>query len=89
MILETKGYSYNDLTIIPETISDVNSRSECNPFIDEYNCLPIFTAPMASVVNEENINKFSKNGIIPILPRNIDIERRKLTFFSGQFRAGE
>ena len=76
MIINKQGYSYNDLTIIPEVISNINSRSECNPFIDRYNCLPIFTAPMASVVNEENINKFSKNGIIPILPRNIDIKRR-------------
>lgn len=77
-ILNTKGYSYNDLTIIPSIISDINSRSECNPFIDDINnLLPIFTAPMASVVNEDNLDVFIKNGITPIIPRNIDIERRK------------
>ena len=77
-ILNTKGYSYNDVTIIPSIISDINSRSECNPFVDIINnLLPIFTAPMASVVNEGNLDIFLKNGIIPIVPRNIDIERRK------------
>lgn len=77
-ILNTKGYSYNDLTIIPSIISDINSRSECNPFVDDINnLLPIFTAPMASVVNEDNLDVFIKNGITPIIPRNIDIESRK------------
>ena len=77
-ILNTKGYSYNDVTIIPSIISNINSRSECNPFVDNINnLLPIFTAPMASVVNEDNLDIFLKNGIIPIVPRNIDIERRK------------
>ena len=77
-ILNTKGYSYNDLTIIPSIISNINSRSECNPFVDDINnLLPIFTAPMASVVNEDNLDVFIKNGITPIIPRNIDIERRK------------
>ena len=75
MIRNTIGYSYNDLTVIPSEISDISSRSECNPFIEEH-FLPIFTAPMASVVNEENIDKFYENGIIPIIPRNIDINTR-------------
>ena len=76
MILKEKGYSYNDLTIVPEVISDIDSRSQCNPFVTD-NWLPIFTAPMASVVNEHNIDIFVKNGIVPILPRNISLETRK------------
>lgn len=75
MILETKGYGYNDLTLIPKIISRVDSRSQCNPFVD--NKLPIFTAPMASVVNDKNYKEFIKNDIIPIIPRNINIEIRK------------
>ena len=77
MIKNITGYSYNDLTIIPSVISKVSSRSECNPFINENNLLPIFTAPMASVVNEKNLDNFNSNGIIPILPRNISLEVRK------------
>ena len=75
MLIEKIGYSYNDVTLVPEIISNVSSRSECNPFI-ENNFLPIFTAPMASVVNEQNIDKFYDNGIIPIIPRNIDLKSR-------------
>lgn len=75
MIKEKIGYSYNDLTIIPKRISDIKSRSECNPFLKEGN-LPIFTAPMSTVVNLENIQTFKDNRIIPILPRNINIKNR-------------
>lgn len=70
MIENLKGYSYNDLTIVPSEISNISSRSECNPFIKE-NFLPIFASPMASVVNIDNEQTFLENGIIPIIPRNI------------------
>ena len=76
MIENIKGYSYNDLTLVPVEISNVSSRSECNPFIGD-KFLPIFTAPMASVVNFENYEKFLDNGITPIIPRNISLEVRK------------
>jgi IMP dehydrogenase/GMP reductase len=76
MIQNIKGYSYNDLTIVPAEISKVSSRSECNPFNSE-NWLPIFTAPMASVINFENYEIFLDNGITPIIPRNINLEVRK------------
>lgn len=76
MIEEKKGYSYNDLTIIPEVISNVSSRSECDCREDN-EFLPIFTAPMASVVNEDNIDIFYENGINAIIPRNIDLKVRK------------
>jgi len=77
MIQNIKGYSYNDLTLVPEIISNVSSRSRCNPFVSN-KWLPIFTAPMASVVGVENLDQFINNGIIPILPRNINFEIRKL-----------
>ena len=86
MIIEKKGYSYNDLTIVPEVISDVSSRSECNPFIKE-NLLPIIASPMASVVNENNLQSFIDNGIIPIVPRNIDLDRRKALMNDKQWVA--
>ena len=77
MLTNKIGYSYNDLTIVPSVISNVASRSECNPFIeDTENRLPIFASPMASVVSENNVDIFLENGITPILPRNIDIKIR-------------
>lgn len=71
MLRETMLYSYNDIMVQPSIISNINSRSECNPYKDSY--LPIFTAPMSTVVDLENILVFNRNHIIPILPRNIDI----------------
>ena len=41
-------YSLKEITIIPTTISDIDSRSECNPYYGEM--LPLFTAPMSAVV---------------------------------------
>ena len=76
MIENIKRYSYNDLTLVPAEISNVSSRSECNPFIKD-DFLPIFTAPMASVANFENYEIFLDNGITPIIPRNISLEVRK------------
>ena len=88
MIIEKKGYSYNDLTIVPEVISDVSSRSECNPFVSETeNWLPIIASPMASVVNEDNLQSFIDNGIIPIVPRNINLDNRKALMNEQQWVA--
>ena len=67
MLINKIGYSYNDVTIVPSIISDIKSRSECDPYVDGK--LPIFASPMASVVSENNYNIFRDNGIIPIIPR--------------------
>jgi IMP dehydrogenase/GMP reductase len=76
MIIENKvGYAYNDVTIVPSTSSSVKSRSDINPFTNN-NRLPIFTAPMSTVVNCENFSMWEDNKITPILPRNIDWKTR-------------
>lgn len=75
-------YGYNDVMLQPATVSYVEHRSECNPFKSvnilggEKSMLPIFTAPMSTVVDDENADLFIKNSIIPIVPRNIPIEKR-------------
>lgn len=74
MIITSMGYGYNDLCIVPATISKINSRKEVNPFID--NMLPIFAAPMSAVVNVNNYEIWLNNKITPILPRNINFEIR-------------
>ena len=61
--------------IVPATISYISSRSQCNPYT-MYNYLPIFTAPMASVVSEDNYTIFNDNKIYPIIPRNIPFSIR-------------
>ena len=75
MLCQKITYSYNDVIIEPAIISEIESRSECNPFYDD-GFLPIFTAPMSSVVNEYNFNLFEQNHIHAILPRNFDVDIR-------------
>ena len=75
MILKNKGYCYNDLSIVPAIISEIKSRSECNPFLND-NVLPIFASPMSTVTNEYNSNIWKNNGITPIIPRTVSLEDR-------------
>lgn len=73
-------YSLKEITIIPTTISDIDSRSECNPYYGEL--LPLFTAPMSAVVGVNSWKDYMNNKINPIIPRNISIEKR-LNFLSN------
>lgn len=75
MILDKIGYSYQDLTIIPNRLSLVKSRSEIK-IHDKFQHLPLFTAPMSSVVDEKNWLEFEENGIYSIMPRNVSIDVR-------------
>ena len=79
-------YSYNDIMVKPAVLSTINHRAECNPF-DENGMLPLFTAPMDSVVGIDNFALFEKNGIIPILPRTEDIKDRLSFIHQGKWAA--
>lgn len=72
---------FNDLLIVPKTITDINSRSEVDPFaINGY--LPILTAPMDTVVSEYNHHIFDENKIGVCLPRHIEFTKRLSGFKS-------
>ena len=86
MIQKQIGYSYNDVTIIPSEVSEVSSRSECNPFYID-NDLPIFAAPMSSVISEENYQDFIDEGITPIIPRSVPLNNRIELLLSGVWTA--
>ena len=62
--------SYDDISIVPEYITNINSRSECNIY-DNNEMLPIFAAPMDTVICERNIIDFIKNKINVVIPRDI------------------
>lgn len=69
--METK-LDFHDIRVIPAVISEVSSRSEINPFYlleEKKFYLPIFTAPMDTVINSNNKNLFLKNKIRTIIPR--------------------
>lgn len=74
-IEKNKTYGLDDIELIPAIISDIKHREECDVY-NEDNMLPIFTAPMSSVVSVENYDLFNNCGINTIIPRNIDLEIR-------------
>ncbi|MCQ2956394.1 MAG: IMP dehydrogenase [Mycoplasmoidaceae bacterium] len=71
---DTKLFGIREVAIYPKAFTTINSRSECNPYVDKM--LPLFTAPMSSVIDEESAEIYAKNKINPIIPRNISFETR-------------
>ena len=67
--------NYDDITIVPERITDICSRSECNPY-DEDGFLPIFASCMSSVVSIENTNDFNEAKIRTVIPRSYGVKDR-------------
>lgn len=69
-------YSLNDIFIVPEAVSYVDSRSQCNPYYAN-GMLPLFTAPMSTVADLSNYELFRVNKIESIIPRSVDFNIRK------------
>ena len=67
--------SFNDICLIPAVVSEIEHRSECNPYLDD-GMLPLFTAPMTSVIDENNWQIFKENKINTIIPRSVNLETR-------------
>ncbi len=61
-------FDFNDILIQPTVSTNINSRSEVNPF-DSNGMLPIFTAPMDTVVDANNELDFKHNKINVCFPR--------------------
>lgn len=78
-------YSYNDIGIVPAITSDIEHRKDCDPFVDRK--LPLFTAPMSSVVDKSNFNLFEENGINAILPRTVNLNTRVSYAVNGKWAA--
>ena len=64
-------FDFNDVVIVPKVQSEVNSREECNPYLNfnKFIYLPLMAAPMDTVVSKENCRLFAINRIIPCMPR--------------------
>jgi IMP dehydrogenase/GMP reductase len=64
-------FDTNDIAIMPSESSEINSRSECDPYtiFNGNKTLSLMASPMDTVVSTKNYTKFINNGIIPCLPR--------------------
>ena len=76
-------YGYDDIGIMSAITTEIEHRAECNT--KKNGMLPIFTAPMSTVINERNADIFEDNGIIPIIPRSVDIARRNEIVKTGRW----
>lgn len=68
-------YGLNDICLIPAVVSNIQHRSECDCFNVD-NMLPLFTAPMNSVIDQNNYGIFQNNKINTIIPRGVDYKIR-------------
>jgi IMP dehydrogenase/GMP reductase len=80
-------FDWNDIVIVPEVLSNISSRSEVNPFVGDK--LPLFTAPMDKVIDENNIFIFEENNINICLPRNVKFEKVKNDHFFYSYGLNE
>lgn len=65
--MQKQLFDFDDILIQPEYKTMIESRSEINTRYGDY--LPLMTAPMDTVVNEENKEIFRALGVRPVLPR--------------------
>ena len=67
--------NYDDITIVPEELTDICSRTECIPYKED-GYLPIFASCMSSVVSIDNAKDFNDAKIKVVVPRSYSIEER-------------
>jgi GMP reductase len=71
-------FDFDDILIEPAVLSSIRSRKEINPKYDNI-YYPLMTAPMDTVVSEENQHLFRQSGIFPVLPRSYKLHTTNLS----------
>lgn len=79
-------YSLDEICLIPATISNIEHRVDVNVFTNKNN-YPIFTAPMASIVDETNVNVLKDNKLNVIIPRSVEWSKRLEYLQAGEWVA--
>lgn len=68
----TTKFDFDDILLVPKTTTNIESRYlDINPYKDNLNFkLPLFNAPMDTVVDVNNYEKFGESKINLVIPRN-------------------
>jgi IMP dehydrogenase/GMP reductase len=66
-----KKFDFKDITLVPEILSSISSRSEIVIFTDEGK-LPLMVSPMDTVIDLNNSIQFKQLGFEICYPRNIE-----------------
>lgn len=74
----TQLFDFDDILIEPTVLSDIRTRSIINSRLKN-GMLPLFTAPMDTVVGITNYKLFLDNGVTPVLPRTKNINMENLS----------
>jgi len=64
-------FDFDDILIQPAIVSSISSRSEITVTYEDGH-LPLFTAPMDTVVSSSNVEIFQKHGIRVVKPRTMN-----------------
>ena len=67
----TKKFDFKDITLVPEILSSISSRSEIDIYTDEGK-LPLMVSPMDTVIDMYNSGMFKQYGFEVCYPRNIE-----------------
>lgn len=94
-------FDLDDVAIMPTVLSYIGSRSECDvetnfqfssgkifsskEAFEGIKTLPLMAAPMDTVVCEDNLKRYIFEGIIPCIPRGLNITKRKLCLDNSDF----
>lgn len=76
-------FDFDDILLTDNSFSSCETRADINILKDGY--LPLMTAPMDTVISNDNIDVFKKNKIISVLPRGenkTEYSTDKVVFFS-------
>lgn len=68
-------HSLDEVGLIPAIISEISHRAECN-VLNEDGMLPLLTAPMNCLINDENYEIFNNHKINSVVPRGVSLEKR-------------
>ncbi|MCK9574830.1 MAG: IMP dehydrogenase [Candidatus Pacearchaeota archaeon] len=81
-----RKFDFDDILIVPSVSTEISSRSECNLFNDD-GMLPIMTAPMDTVINNDNYEYFLNNNIYAVFPRVQDARSQDYSDFAKIFKS--